>query len=388
MKKFISLLLAAFCLFGSALVTNAETPGALSKGSKGDAVKALQQRLIDLDYLEGKADGAYGTMTAKAVSAFQLIAGIEVTGVADGATQSALYDDLAPENPKPNAALFDDVFIALVSSVGKASYNEICDYLEGMPFTVKATPPTPEDWGEHMVTDKSGATVRMVYIHPQHNPDWENESSYNNPDRVTIWWLEYVVDEQRIALSSGVHGQPMQLYTRSLGGGETEVDEMDDLLTFYQDSMGGVLSERIAAMKWGRAWTEKRINSAFNTATVWLMNDFSEYSFSLSSTHMTITILHDTTYKGDEINDHLLPAIHKVIQYAGGAPVSVKFAIKHPASIPARLADSWNIGFVEFDMATWESLDADDIKSEDIPYIADDYTLKYNSPGNLMCPFC
>jgi len=46
-------------------------PSALSVGSKGDDVVALQQKLIQYGFLSGKADGAYGNQTAKAVKAFQ-----------------------------------------------------------------------------------------------------------------------------------------------------------------------------------------------------------------------------------------------------------------------------------------------------------------------------
>lgn len=54
----------------------------LKKGSKGEAVKALQQRLIDLGYLSGSADGDYGNMTANAVKDFQLVHDMKEDGVA------------------------------------------------------------------------------------------------------------------------------------------------------------------------------------------------------------------------------------------------------------------------------------------------------------------
>lgn len=60
-------------------------------GRKGDAVQALQQKLIELGYLTGKADGDYGNMTLNAVSAFQKDAGLPQTGVADGDTQALLF---------------------------------------------------------------------------------------------------------------------------------------------------------------------------------------------------------------------------------------------------------------------------------------------------------
>ena len=69
----------------------------LQKGSKGDDVKALQQRLIELNYLSGSADGDYGGKTATAIELFQNTVGITATGIADAATQEALYASDAPK---------------------------------------------------------------------------------------------------------------------------------------------------------------------------------------------------------------------------------------------------------------------------------------------------
>lgn len=68
----------------------------LQKGSKGDDVKALQQRLIELNYLSGSADGDYGNKTKSAVELFQKDAAIPVTGIADAETQDILYSEYAP----------------------------------------------------------------------------------------------------------------------------------------------------------------------------------------------------------------------------------------------------------------------------------------------------
>lgn len=59
----------------------------MQKGMRTDGVKVMQQQLIDLGYLNDKADGIFGKKTAKAVSAFQNACGLEVTGIADEATQ-------------------------------------------------------------------------------------------------------------------------------------------------------------------------------------------------------------------------------------------------------------------------------------------------------------
>ena len=68
----------------------------LAEGAYGDAVAAVQEALIRLGYYEGRADGAYGEATSQAVALFQLAAGLNVTGIADGAT---LYRLLEGEMP-------------------------------------------------------------------------------------------------------------------------------------------------------------------------------------------------------------------------------------------------------------------------------------------------
>lgn len=54
----------------------------LKKGSTGEAVKALQERLISLGYLSGAADGDFGPATAQAVKDFQLVHNLTEDGIA------------------------------------------------------------------------------------------------------------------------------------------------------------------------------------------------------------------------------------------------------------------------------------------------------------------
>ena len=76
--------------------TPAPNYNTLSKGSNSDEVKQLQQRLIDLGYLNDTADGKFGNNTMTAVKMFQQAMGLPVTGVADDATLTAVYDENAP----------------------------------------------------------------------------------------------------------------------------------------------------------------------------------------------------------------------------------------------------------------------------------------------------
>ena len=73
------------------------TDDTLEQGDSGDAVKALQKRLIELGYMNGTADGDFGSATKAAVKLFQKQAGLTVDGVAGPGTQSALLSSNAPK---------------------------------------------------------------------------------------------------------------------------------------------------------------------------------------------------------------------------------------------------------------------------------------------------
>lgn len=62
----------------------------LRKGSKGDKVILLQERLIQEGYLEGEADGAYGKELVDAVSLYQQVHQLKETGVVDRHTRSSM----------------------------------------------------------------------------------------------------------------------------------------------------------------------------------------------------------------------------------------------------------------------------------------------------------
>lgn len=69
--------------------------GTLELNSEGDAVRALQNRLVKLKYMSGYSDGSYGQNTKTAVEAFQKNNGLTVDGKAGSATLAKLYADSA-----------------------------------------------------------------------------------------------------------------------------------------------------------------------------------------------------------------------------------------------------------------------------------------------------
>ena len=86
MKKIQAILMAAVLLLGcfSAALAEKYPAGTLYKGMKGhtDEIRQLQQWLIDLGYLDDKADGKFGQNTQAAVKAFQKDRGLTADGIA------------------------------------------------------------------------------------------------------------------------------------------------------------------------------------------------------------------------------------------------------------------------------------------------------------------
>jgi murein L,D-transpeptidase YcbB/YkuD len=72
-------------------------PAVLRRGSRGEAVLALQRDLAALGY-RLDADGAYGPGTAEAVRRFQADHGLPTDGMAGPQTQAAVANALAPKD--------------------------------------------------------------------------------------------------------------------------------------------------------------------------------------------------------------------------------------------------------------------------------------------------
>jgi peptidoglycan hydrolase-like protein with peptidoglycan-binding domain len=73
----------------------------LKKGSSGDEVISLQNRLKELGYYAGEVDGKYGNNTVNALKQFQKAFGNKQTGVASVELQALLYSEAATSVPSP-----------------------------------------------------------------------------------------------------------------------------------------------------------------------------------------------------------------------------------------------------------------------------------------------
>ena len=65
----------------------------LQKGDNNNQVLVMQRRLKEYGYFSGSSDGVFGDATQMAVESFQMVNGLPVTGIADGATLMRLMAD-------------------------------------------------------------------------------------------------------------------------------------------------------------------------------------------------------------------------------------------------------------------------------------------------------
>lgn len=103
----------------------------LQKGSKGDGVIKLQNRLNELGYSVGKADGDYGNKTKAAVEQFQADNGLEKTGIADEKTQKALYLEEAKSSASADkeSSRFDpEIVKAGIEFISDVALEETADF--------------------------------------------------------------------------------------------------------------------------------------------------------------------------------------------------------------------------------------------------------------------
>ncbi len=126
-----------------------------ARGDIGDDVKALQERLKGLGYLEGEADGNFGSKTEQAIRKFQQAKSIKVTGKADAETVKQIMGGepaaAQPEQPAESAGAEPQTQPeqpAENAEVSAAAQNLLCGKLA---YTL------PEGW--YLVNKNTAATL-------------------------------------------------------------------------------------------------------------------------------------------------------------------------------------------------------------------------------------
>lgn len=99
MKRICTFFLVFLLMLCMATCVRAESVPQLSepvkRGASGASVQSIQARLIELGYLDGKADGIFGAGTEKAVKAFQGQHGFLRDGIIDETVLNAMFDAAA-----------------------------------------------------------------------------------------------------------------------------------------------------------------------------------------------------------------------------------------------------------------------------------------------------
>ena len=91
MKRIVSLVICA--LIAVSMTLNVCAQEIMKNGSRGDDVREIQEKLITLGYLDGKADGIFGPKTEGAVLAYQKDRNLDETGMVGTGTSIALAQD-------------------------------------------------------------------------------------------------------------------------------------------------------------------------------------------------------------------------------------------------------------------------------------------------------
>ena len=146
--------------------------GILKVGSTGSDVKALQNKLIELGYLSGKADGVYGSKTAAAVKAFQRASKLTADGVAGEKTISKLESTTKTDSKSATATSTTSTSTSVKISAGSVQYASWYDTVKAVakkyPYATVYDYSTGISWQVHIFS---------VGAHADYEPVTANDTS-------------------------------------------------------------------------------------------------------------------------------------------------------------------------------------------------------------------
>lgn len=96
----------------------------IEQGNSGEDVKMVQERLSDLGYYDEKVNGYYGTSTQTAIEDFQILNGLDVSGVVDTGTFATLFSYEAVAGFEPEPQQDDDAAAVIEETPAPIEYVE------------------------------------------------------------------------------------------------------------------------------------------------------------------------------------------------------------------------------------------------------------------------
>ncbi len=141
------------------------TGGTLRKGDSSDAVKTMQQRLIQLGYLSGTADGHFGNLTYKAVKEFQKANALYADGIAGSKTIAALNGANAPSvTDSPSAGNGAGSTVALMGRNVKYEYwySTVRNAARKYQYATLFDPKSGISWQIHMFSFGKHAEIEPL----------------------------------------------------------------------------------------------------------------------------------------------------------------------------------------------------------------------------------
>lgn len=174
MRRFMALSALWLCVVLFVSHTVFAAAALLREGSKGEAVRVLQTKLIELEYLKGKPSGVFDKATKEAVRKFQRDRNIEVDGICGPQTQAELKKKnlkKAPEAAKETEAREKAEQEAAKKKAAQDEELYKAAVHEGKSITVTATAYSAYDPGNGPYTS-SGTPVRhgVIAVDPSFIP--------------------------------------------------------------------------------------------------------------------------------------------------------------------------------------------------------------------------
>ena len=128
----VIIFLTALCFFSTA-----EALTVIKEGDTSDDVKMVQERLIEIGYLEGEADGVFGELTRNAIIAYQTDNALDADGICGELTYKKLFPNMEIKlEPRPAPLANAGASVSVATTSGN---------IIGRPLKVTAVAYSPED---------------------------------------------------------------------------------------------------------------------------------------------------------------------------------------------------------------------------------------------------